>query len=68
MQDNDPNFLLPMPQKYPLEMVADWAGAGRALLAQRLRPAPRPTGLFIGATESYMREQPNLLRLPVGTG
>jgi hypothetical protein len=31
MQDNDPNFPLPMPRKYVLEMVADWAGAGRAI-------------------------------------
>ena len=31
MQDNDPNFPLPMPEKYAREMVADWAGAGRAI-------------------------------------
>ncbi len=31
MQDNDPSFPLPMPEKYAREMVADWAGAGRAI-------------------------------------
>jgi len=31
MQDNDPDFPLPMPEKYAREMVADWAGAGRAI-------------------------------------
>ena len=31
MQDNDPDFPLPMPKEYVLEMVADWAGAGRAI-------------------------------------
>lgn len=31
MQDNDPSFPLPMPEKYVREMVADWAGAGRAI-------------------------------------
>lgn len=31
MQDNDPNFPLPMPEKYAREMVADWMGAGRAI-------------------------------------
>ena len=31
MQDNDPNFPLPMPERYAREMVADWAGAGRAI-------------------------------------
>jgi hypothetical protein len=31
MQDNDPNFPLPIPEKYAREMVADWAGAGRAI-------------------------------------
>jgi hypothetical protein len=31
IQDNDPNFPLPMPEKYAREMVADWAGAGRAI-------------------------------------
>lgn len=30
-QDNDPDFPLPMPDKYMREMVADWAGAGRAI-------------------------------------
>ena len=31
MQDNDPNMPIPMPEKYAREMVADWAGAGRAI-------------------------------------
>ena len=31
MQDSDPSFALPMPEKYVREMVADWAGAGRAI-------------------------------------
>ena len=31
MQDNDPNYPIPMPEKYAREMVADWAGAGRAI-------------------------------------
>lgn len=31
MQDNDHDFPLPMPEKYIREMVADWAGAGRAI-------------------------------------
>jgi hypothetical protein len=31
MQDNDPSFPLPIPEKYSREMVADWAGAGRAI-------------------------------------
>lgn len=31
VQDNDPDFPLPMPEKYAREMVADWAGAGRAI-------------------------------------
>lgn len=31
IQDNDPNFALPIPEKYVREMVADWAGAGRAI-------------------------------------
>jgi len=31
MQDNDPDFPLPMPEKYAREMVADWMGAGRAI-------------------------------------
>ena len=31
MQDSDPNFPVPMPEKYAREMVADWAGAGRAI-------------------------------------
>lgn len=31
MQDNDPDMPLPMPEKYIREMVADWAGAGRAI-------------------------------------
>ena len=31
IQDNDPNLPLPMPEKYTREMVADWAGAGRAI-------------------------------------
>jgi hypothetical protein len=31
IQDSDPNFAIPMPEKYVREMVADWAGAGRAI-------------------------------------
>lgn len=31
IQDNDPSYSLPMPEKYAREMVADWAGAGRAI-------------------------------------
>jgi len=31
MQDNDPSFPLPIPENYAREMVADWAGAGRAI-------------------------------------
>lgn len=31
MQDNDPDFPLPMPEKYAREMLADWMGAGRAI-------------------------------------
>lgn len=31
MQDNDPDFPLPIPEKYAREMVADWMGAGRAI-------------------------------------
>ena len=31
MQDNDGDFPMEMPEKYVREMVADWAGAGRAI-------------------------------------
>lgn len=31
MQDDGPALPLPMPEKYAREMVADWAGAGRAI-------------------------------------
>lgn len=31
MQDSGKNSPLPMPEKYVREMVADWAGAGRAI-------------------------------------
>jgi hypothetical protein len=31
MNDSDPHLPLPMPEKYAREMVADWAGAGRAI-------------------------------------
>ena len=31
IQDSDPSFAIPMPEKYAREMVADWAGAGRAI-------------------------------------
>lgn len=31
MQDNDPDMAIPMPEKYVREMIADWAGAGRAI-------------------------------------
>jgi hypothetical protein len=31
IQDEDSSFPLPMPDKYAREMVADWAGAGRAI-------------------------------------
>jgi len=31
MQDNDGDYPIPMPESYAREMVADWAGAGRAI-------------------------------------
>lgn len=31
VQDNDPDYPLFIPEKYVREMVADWAGAGRAI-------------------------------------